>query len=35
MGEEGNADVLFVHAPASEKELEEKGGVVNRQLSNA
>lgn len=32
MGEEGNADALLVHAPASEKELEEKGAVVNRQL---
>ena len=25
MGEEGNADVLLVHAPASEKELVDKG----------
>lgn len=32
MGEEGNADVLLVHAPESEKELEDKGAVMNRRL---
>lgn len=32
MGEEGNADVLLVHAPASEKALVEKGFAIERAL---
>jgi tungstate transport system substrate-binding protein len=32
MGEEGNADVLLVHAPAAEKELMEKGFGLERTL---
>ncbi|WP_422448534.1 substrate-binding domain-containing protein [Thermoanaerobacterium sp. DL9XJH110] len=32
MGEKGDADVMLVHAPVAEKELEEKGAVINRQL---
>jgi tungstate transport system substrate-binding protein len=32
MGEKGDADVMLVHAPMAEKELEEKGAVINRQL---
>jgi tungstate transport system substrate-binding protein len=32
MGELGNADALFVHAPSSEKELVSAGDVINRQL---
>lgn len=32
MGEKGEADVLLVHAPASEKPLVEKGVAVNRRL---
>ncbi|HHY40016.1 MAG TPA: solute-binding protein [Syntrophaceticus sp.] len=32
MGEEGNADVLLTHAPASEKPLVENGDVINYQL---
>jgi len=32
MGEEGNADVMLVHAPASEMELVDKGAAINRQL---
>jgi tungstate transport system substrate-binding protein len=32
MGEDGNADVLFVHAPASEKVLIDNGSAVDRQL---
>ncbi|MDH7479623.1 MAG: substrate-binding domain-containing protein, partial [Syntrophomonadaceae bacterium] len=32
MGEKGEADVLLVHAPASEVPLVEAGVVVNRQL---
>ncbi|MGB9660432.1 MAG: substrate-binding domain-containing protein [Moorellaceae bacterium] len=32
MGEQGNADVLLVHAPADEMKLVEKGVVINRQL---
>ncbi len=32
MGEKGEADVLLVHAPASEKPLVEKGLAVNRRL---
>ena len=31
MGEKGEADVLLTHAPAAEKEIEEKGAVFNRQ----
>jgi tungstate transport system substrate-binding protein len=32
MGEEGNADVLLVHAPASEKQLVDAGYAIERQL---
>jgi len=32
LGENGEADVLLVHAPDSEKPLEEAGVVINRQL---
>jgi len=32
MGENGDADVMLVHAPASEMELVEKGAAINRQL---
>ncbi len=32
MGEDGNADVLFVHAPASEKVLIDNGSAVDRRL---
>jgi len=32
MGQEGNADVLLTHAPASEKPLVENGDVINYQL---
>ncbi len=32
MGELGNADALFVHAPPSEKELVAAGDVINRRL---
>lgn len=32
MGEQGNADVLLVHAPADERKLVEKGVAINRQL---
>ncbi|MFZ5817202.1 MAG: substrate-binding domain-containing protein [Bacillota bacterium] len=32
MGEKGEADVLLVHAPASEKPLVEKGVAINRRL---
>ncbi|HAF17894.1 MAG: solute-binding protein [Syntrophomonadaceae bacterium] len=32
MGEEGNADVLLTHAPASEQPLVDKGDVINYQL---
>lgn len=32
MGEDGNADVLFVHAPAAEKVLIENGNAVDRRL---
>jgi tungstate transport system substrate-binding protein len=32
MGENGNADVLFVHAPAAEKVLIENGSAVGRRL---
>ena len=32
LGENGEADVLLVHAPESEKPLEEAGVVINRQL---
>ena len=32
MAEDGNADVLLVHAPAAEKELIEKGFGIERQL---
>lgn len=32
MGEDGNADVLFVHAPASEKVLIDNGSTIDRQL---
>ncbi|GFN21739.1 MAG: substrate-binding domain-containing protein [Thermoanaerobacteraceae bacterium] len=32
MGEQGNADVLLVHAPEDEKKLVDKGVVINRQL---
>lgn len=32
MGEKGEADVLLVHAPSSEKPLVEKGAAVNRRL---
>jgi tungstate transport system substrate-binding protein len=32
MGERGDADVLLVHAPASEMELVDSGAAVNRQL---
>lgn len=32
MGEQGNADVLLVHAPADERKLVEKGVALNRQL---
>jgi tungstate transport system substrate-binding protein len=32
MGQEGNADVLLVHAPASEKPLVEQGSVNDRRL---
>lgn len=32
MGEQGNADVLLVHAPAAEKPLVEKGIVINYRL---
>ena len=32
MGEEGNADVLLVHAPAAEKVLIENGSAVDRRL---
>lgn len=32
MAEDGNADVLLVHAPAAEKELIEKGFGIDRQL---
>ena len=32
MGEDGNADVLFVHAPAAEKVLIENGSAVDRRL---
>lgn len=32
MAEDGNADVLLVHAPAAEKELVEKGYAIERQL---
>lgn len=32
MGEQGEADVLLVHAPASEKVLVDNGDVINRQL---
>lgn len=32
MGDQGNADVLLVHAPAAEMELVKKGTVINRQL---
>jgi len=32
MGEKGDADVMLVHAPASEMELVEKGAAINRQL---
>jgi len=32
MGEKGEADVLLVHAPASEKPLVEKGFTINRRL---
>jgi tungstate transport system substrate-binding protein len=32
MGENGDADVMLVHAPKSELELVEKGAAINRQL---
>lgn len=32
MGDQGNADVLLVHAPADEVKLVQKGTVINRQL---
>ncbi|MDN5346494.1 MAG: tungstate transport system substrate-binding protein [Clostridia bacterium] len=32
MGDQGNADVLLVHAPAAEMELVQKGTVINRRL---
>lgn len=32
MGEEGNADVLLVHAPAAEKVLIDNGSAIDRQL---
>lgn len=32
MGEEGNADVLLVHAPAAEQPLVDSGAVINYQL---
>lgn len=32
MGENGDADVMLVHAPASEMELVEKGAAINREL---
>ena len=32
MGEEGNADALFVHAPASERALVESGDLTNRHV---
>jgi len=32
MGDQGNADVLLVHAPEAEMKLVEKGTVINRQL---
>ena len=32
MGEEGNADVLFVHAPSAEKVLVDNGSAVDRRL---
>lgn len=32
LGQKGEADVLFCHAPASEMELVEAGDVINRQL---
>ncbi|MDN5327203.1 MAG: tungstate transport system substrate-binding protein [Moorella sp. (in: firmicutes)] len=32
MGDQGNADVLLVHAPADELKLVEKGTVINRRL---
>jgi tungstate transport system substrate-binding protein len=32
MGENGDADVMLVHAPKSEMELVEKGAAINRQL---
>lgn len=32
MGEQGNADVLLVHAPEAEMELVAKGTVINRRL---
>ncbi len=32
MGDRGDADALLVHAPSSEKELVDKGTVINRQL---
>jgi tungstate transport system substrate-binding protein len=32
MGDRGDADALLVHAPSAEKELVDKGTVINRQL---